>query len=72
MIDTQKVIEFLTKTTSNEFMNEKQYRLYDRATDGLHSYKDEYGEIDRGEYFENEVNAWDENEVEEFVNTFNL
>lgn len=72
MSTTQKVTDFLSNTTTNEGMNEQQYRLFDRETTGFSSYKEENGPIDRAEYFEYEVAAWDMEKVNQFAQAFNL
>lgn len=72
MSTTQKVTALLSNTTTNEGMNEQQYRLFDRETTRYSDYKEENGPIDRAEYFEYEVGAWDSEKVEQFAKAFNL
>lgn len=73
MTNKEKVINFLTDTTTNTSMSEAQYDLFDSATDGLSYYEEMHGSIDRHEYFAGEVgNGWDQERIDAFVEVFSL
>lgn len=73
----KSVIDFLVSTKNNYNLSGTQYKLYDRVSDGLWEYANE-NNLDpkspevRKEYFTYEVESWDDDRLDTWIETFDL
>lgn len=73
----KSVIDFLIRTKDNYNLFGPQYKLYDRVSDGLWEYANE-NNLDpknpevREEYFTYEVESWDDDRLDTWIETFDL